>query len=76
MLGARLSGEIVFLDPERGCLVHLDAEAMRVWESCADISVLQASRRVQKLIADLAAAGVVRRDGARWARTPVQWIWP
>ncbi len=81
VLAAAFEDEIVILDAERATLLKLDAWAAQVWRTCdgsapkADAlpSTEGAERRRETLLA-LADAGLVRRVGDEWIRSPVEWV--
>lgn len=81
LLGTRLDGEVVLLDPQSARLFHLDAWSLRVWEACdgRDPPALAAAlgvsmERVTETLLSLADAGVIRAEGAGWTRSTVGWV--
>ncbi|MGH2453634.1 MAG: PqqD family peptide modification chaperone [bacterium] len=81
LLGTRLDGEVILLDPASARLFHLDPWTLRVWEACdgRDTETLAAAlgdpiERVTESLLSLADAGVIRSEGARWVRSAVGWV--
>jgi hypothetical protein len=79
--GARLDNEAVLLDRSTNRLIHLNEDAVRVWDACApaeDIdAVAPAAGCVENenspVLAALAASGLLRRVNTRYIRVPVEW---
>lgn len=81
LLGTRLDGEVVLLDPQSARLFHLDAWSLRVWQACdgRDAPALAASlgaavERVTETLLSLADARVVHTEGTGWMRSTVGWV--
>lgn len=84
-LGARLDGEMVFLDRETGQLIRLEQDAAAVWESCAEASAPRdrgthttsirrpSSGDPEKVLVELERAGMVIRVEDRRVRPAVEW---
>lgn len=81
LLGARLDGQVVLLDPASARLFHLDPWTLRVWEACdgRDAEELAEAltaplERVREALLSLADAGVIHAEGAGWIRPTVDWV--
>jgi hypothetical protein len=85
-VGARLDDEIVILDRVTCRLIHLTAQAARVWEACAPAeeeptgggaAVRDTADHVMSqagpVLAELERAEIVRRASGRNVRVPVEW---
>lgn len=80
-LAAAFEDEIVILDANRGSLLLLDAWAAMVWRSCGGSAPGttvgtsdEATERVRETLHTLEDAGLVRRVGGEWIRSPVEWV--
>lgn len=81
LLGARLDGEVVLLDPISARLFHLDPWTLRVWEACdgRDAQTLAGAldaplEQVNEALLTLADAGVIHAEGAGWVQPGVEWV--
>lgn len=84
-LGARLDGEMVFLDRETGRLIRLEPDAAAVWESCPEVPAPRdrgtqitsvprpSSGDTEKVLVELERAGMVIRAEDRRVRPAVEW---
>jgi hypothetical protein len=80
-LGARIDGEIIFLDRDDGRLVRLNPRAAQVWEACAGKErggsippTALPMPLARRILRDLSRAGVIRDVDGRWAAVPVTWV--
>jgi len=69
-LGARLDGDVVLLDRRAGRLIRLEAGGPRL----ESVSARHRRQRAlpARILAELERAGLVRRDGGAYMRTPVE----
>jgi len=79
-VGARLDKEIVMLDRNTNSLIHLDPNAVRVWEKCASSDGADGAASLETTATEdvsvretLASAGVLVRVHGRYVRAGIVW---